>query len=651
MYFLREMESDAVNRLIAMIPLFYGMTLVILFFLIYFASKFQLERRRHEFGMFLMLGMRRSKLFALLFAEDFRGSIIALSIGLPTAILLSELISLVTARWVGLGIIGHHFSLSIHAVIMTAAGFLVIKLAAFLILSAKISRQEIGSLLAEKPEENKKQLPAWVYAFSFLVGVLCLGTAYYLAIKGISWQQMKLMALTILLGFAGTMFLFYGLRIVFTFIIKSGKRDLRLHVFNIRQLQENVIRQSDTMAVSSLLIMAALCCFGAGIAIAHFYGQSEVHVLDYTFTPQYTDEEEEREAGVEQIIDTLKQYQLDDEFSRLIEIKTGYIRTTQEIEKAYLLDSVLNQLSDLPESDARNSLLNNLGQMTYPHLISLTGYNELLDAAGLPTLELSENEAAVYMDREVTSDAQWQIMNGILEKRPKTQLDGQPLYLTGKVQTTSLVTDRSLTLSFALILPDEVFHYYTQNRYDIYVDGILNSEVSEDASLMTAISDMNERLNETGLNYESYLQNMGRQLFYVVAASYITLYLAIIFLIVANTIIGVQFLMNQQKTNRRYKTLIKLGAAYETICQSAKKQINWYFGIPVLIAAVSSIFGVRALFTGILSGRTQGTVSELMMVSAAIIFVLCVVEYIYMAAVKHSSNRYLLTLMIPEREE
>lgn len=98
------MESDAVNRLIAMIPLFYGMTLVILFFLIYFASKFQLERRRHEFGMFLMLGMRRSKLFALLFAEDFRGSIIALSIGLPTAILLSELISLVTARWVGLGI-------------------------------------------------------------------------------------------------------------------------------------------------------------------------------------------------------------------------------------------------------------------------------------------------------------------------------------------------------------------------------------------------------------------------------------------------------------------------------------------------------------------------------------------------------------------
>ncbi len=40
MQFLRQMESDAVNRLLAMIPLFYGMTLVILFFLIYLPVSF-----------------------------------------------------------------------------------------------------------------------------------------------------------------------------------------------------------------------------------------------------------------------------------------------------------------------------------------------------------------------------------------------------------------------------------------------------------------------------------------------------------------------------------------------------------------------------------------------------------------------------------
>ena len=76
----RKMESDAVDKLLLLIPAFYGMTLGILFFLIYFACKYQFERRRHELGVYLMLGMRRSKLFGMLLAEDFLTSILAMLI-------------------------------------------------------------------------------------------------------------------------------------------------------------------------------------------------------------------------------------------------------------------------------------------------------------------------------------------------------------------------------------------------------------------------------------------------------------------------------------------------------------------------------------------------------------------------------------------
>ena len=651
MLFLQEMESDAVNRLLGMIPVFYVMTLIILFFLIYFASKFQLERRRHEIGMYLMMGMTRNRLFVLLLAEDIRSSIIALLIGLPAAVLLSEIISLVTARLVGLGIIGHSFSLSLEAVLWTAAGFFIIKLAAFLILSAKISRREIGSLLAERPEETRRQLPAPVYALSLLGGILCLGTAYYLAIRGMSWYQIRIMGLTVLLGFAGTLLFFFGLRFVFSLILRTGKRDRRLHIFNVRQLQENVIRQSGTMAVSSLLILAALCCFGAGVAMAAHYGKSETHVLDYTFLPEYTDEPNQ-EQSAEDILDILKKTGLDTSFSELFEMKIGHIYAkNDDFENMYTMDSVMREIEKLPVSEDRDVLLNNLEYADFPHLISLSGYNELLRIAGLPELALEENEGAVYMDREFVNDSRIRIMNGILAGSPEVQLHGESLRLTGTVQSTGVVTDSSITLSFALILPDEAFQYYTQNRYDVYVNGVLDSSTAERVGLMQAISGMNDRLNGTGLNYESYLQNMGRQLFYIVAASYLTIYLAIIFIIVANTVIGVQFLMNQQKTNRRYKTLIRLGAVYEALCRSAEKQVNWYFGIPVLVAAASSLFAVRALFSGLLSPRTQGSVQELMLISAAMILVLCVIEYIYMSAVKRSSRRYLLKFMVPEREE
>ena len=172
MVFLQRMESDAVNRLLTLVPVLYGLTLFILFFLVYYANRFQLARRRHEFGVYLMLGMQRRKLFGMLLAEDLRSSLIALAIGLPAAVLISEVISLVTARLVGLGIVGHRFALSLSAIGWTAVGFLAIKLLASLILSGKIVREEIGALLTETPEGTKRQRPAAAQA-----GCGCLTSA------------------------------------------------------------------------------------------------------------------------------------------------------------------------------------------------------------------------------------------------------------------------------------------------------------------------------------------------------------------------------------------------------------------------------------------------------------------------------------------
>lgn len=645
MVFLAQMESDAVNKLMGMIPVFYGFALFILFFLIYYASKFQLERRKHEFGVYLMLGMRRRRLFAMLLAEDFRNSVIALIIGLPSALLLSELISLITARLVGIGIISHKLSLSLSAVLWTSIGFLFIKFTAFLILSGKISRQEIGSLLVEKPDGTKKEMPAFIYAASILIGISCLAFAYAGAIHGEAWSGIWQMARTIALGIFGTFSLFWGIRFLIGIVVKSGKQDRPLHVFNFRQIQENVIHRSGTLAICSMLILAALCCFGAGVAISRFYGESEQHALDYTFEDH---ESENDTAAIRQI---LEDHQLVSRFSHLFDMKTSYIRTTEDTEHAFQMEPLLAALHNMPPSQDKHVLLYNLKHTTYPHIISLSCYNQLLRAANMPELILGPEEAALYMDHEFAAYERKKLLDRILQTRPEAQLDGITIHLTGTVQTTSLVTDRFITLSFALILPDEMFEYYTQGEYNVYLNGILAKDETEDTSLLSAISEMNQKLNKTGLTYESYLQNMGRQLFYMVAASYITMYLAVIFLIISNTIIGVQFLMSQQKSNRRYRTLIRLGATYTTLCNSARKQIHWYFGLPTVIAAFSSLFGVRSLLTGILSSRAKSNLTEMMIISVTIILALCVIEYIYITAVKRSSDRYLLKLMVPEREE
>lgn len=651
MVFLTKMESDAVDRLLRMIPLFFGLTLLILFFLIYYAGRFQLERRRHEFGVYLMMGMRRQKLFALLLAEDFRGSLLALGIGLPSAVLLSELISLATARAVGMGIVGHRFTLSPEAVLWTVLGFLAIKLGAFLLLSGRIAGQDLGSLLSDAPDESKYQRSTILHVISFIVGFFCLAAAYGMAIGGLSWLDTKKMGMALLLGFAGTMLLFFGLGAAVGFLINGTGRNRQLHTFNFRQIQENVSRRSGSLAVSSLLILAALCCFGAGVSVAGyfnenisilgFFGNSGSHVLDYTITTS--------QISAEEIRDLLEKENLDSFFSELFEMNLGFIRTADGRQDAFRMDSVMSALEQLEQSRDRDVLLNNLQYAYDPYLISLSGYNHLLSLAGLPTLELSETEAAVYMDQDSSAGGR-QKLNEILADRPEVFIDQDPFYLTGTVQTLNLITDRAIALSFALIVPDTVFENYTQGNYSTYLNAVLDPEIFRSQSLMNAIMDVNERLDEAGITYESYLQNMGRNLFYSVAAGYLTLYLTVIFMIIANTVIGVQFLMSQQKSGRRYKTLVRLGATYEILCRSVKRQIHWYFGLPIAVAVISSFFGVRAVFTGLLGLRIEGG-RELMGVSAAMIFLLIVVESVYIAAVRRSASRYLLTLMTPEREE
>ena len=226
--------------------------------------------------------------------------------------------------------------------------------------------------------------------------------------------------------------------------------------------------------------------------------------------------------------------------------------------------------------------------------------------------------------------------------------------LTGQVQTTPVVTDYLLSPGFALIISDEDFDQLVQDNYRSYLNAALDEDKYIDGNIFQTLEYVTNKIDSERTliyEYESYMNNMGRQLFYLVATSYVTIYLALVFLVIANTILGVQFLMNQKKSSKRYKTLVKLGATHKIMCQSSSKQINWYFGIPIAVAAVSSFFGVRALFAGILSSRTKTSMSNLMISAAIVLIAFVLIECIYILVVKRASYKYLKTLMNPEREE
>jgi putative ABC transport system permease protein len=643
MGFLREMESDAVDRLLSLIPAFYAVTLFILFFLIYFASRYQLERRSHELGMYLMMGMRRTKLFTMLLAEDLWSSLVSIVVGIPVAILLSEVISLVTARAVGMGILGHQSAVSLSAIFWTIAGFVLIKLAAFLLLSGKFASKEIGALLSPTPEGAKRQRPAVLYRIALALGVLLLAAAYLLAISGEAWYSLAVMGITLAFGIAGTLLLFYGLRTVLGMLAQRQSGKSGLGVFTFRQLQENVIGQPLSLAVSSLLILAALCCFGYGASMTLYYGSNDTHTLDYTF---------QNSENPSELPEKLKSAGLEEYFASVFDMRIGQMRSeSNDPAEAIHMDEMLELIEQQADSSARSDLLNAYSNIDNPYVISLSGYNQLLAAAGEPPITLNNNQAALYGYDSFTNREKAELINHVLSQEPEIVANGERLQLTGTIQTRNPVTDRAITLYFALIVPDETFDRLAEETYTHYWDATLSPGFVQENGRMQAIQQINHKLDATDIHYESYLQSMGRQLFYQVASSYLTLYLAVIFLIIANTVIGMQFLTQQRKTGRRYRTLVRLGSHYEAICLSANRQIRWFFALPIVVAAVGSVFGVRALFSGFLPPDLAENIPGLYRIAFVILFLLCVVEYGYMLVVTRASSKYILTRMEAGREE
>ena len=631
--FLKTMESQAVRKLFLLIPVLYGLSLFILFFLVYFAGKYQLERRSRELGMYLMLGIKRSKLLLMLFVEELWNSLLSLLIGVPVAVFISEVISLVTSKMVGLGIIGHSFSFSFSAVIGTIIGYFIIRFIAIIILSGKFSKKEVIELLSDFQGEKKREINKLNASFKLVLGIVLLIGAFTIAIMGLSWTNIMFLGITVILGLSGTFLLFQGMGVLFEIILKKKNNINGLRMFTFRQLQESVFLKPNTLAISSLLVLMAISCFAYGIPIGYLYNSKEAHVMDYTF-----------EADEEEVKSVISNLDLQNYIDEIYDINVGLFYGSN-----FSAEGLINAVEKQEDGQDKNILLNNLKYFESPYLISVNSYNKLLKLQGKELLNLKDNEVALY------SDPQFQVgaaMKSALKERPTLYLEDQEYKLVDKCYTDSIVTDSLITIQYGLIVPEEVFNKYTkESNVSTYWNATLNKEFVKEMGLMQAISEVNEKLNTTEIYYESYLQNIGRELFYTVSASYTTIYLAVIFLIIANTVMGVQFLMHQQKTKKRYVSLTHLGANYEMLCKSARNQITWYFSLPIVVAAISSIFAVRSLFTGITTTAMKEEIGKLMVISIFVIILICMIELFYINLVKKSSDKNILKLMDIKRED
>ncbi len=633
MRYLVTVESDAVRKLMMLLPVVYAVSLFFVFFLVYFACKYQMDSRRRELGMYLMLGMKRSRMFSMLFCETLWSSAVSLVIGIPAALLLTEVISLTTAKVVGLGIIGHRFSFSAGAIIWTVCGFILVQLLSMLFICIGLGKAEPAELLRPESGKNQRHTSGGASAVYFIVGLALLLTAYYLGIFQMRSLGVAVMLFILIFGITGTFLLYRGLGgFLGLGIHKKSPDALGLQTFTARQVQENVLSQHKSLAVASLLLMVALACISYGISMG--MGRSaDSRSVDFSLFG--SEEEINAVLGTEDIREMVK----DDYPLYLSMVKDEYFRNQEkELDTSKLKET----LASVENSD------NIIKNLHIEYVISESSYNRILKSIGKEEMELGGQKAAVYSS--IANHGTFgTIMESALKKGTSIGIDGTEYDFLPTLYYYNVVADRAITLYMALIVPDELYTELAKHPEPYCRNIHLSDDIVEKMGLMQAVQKMDAQLADTGIEYDSVLGGIDRNLFYTVAASYLTIYLGVLFWLIANTVIGLKYLISQRQTKHRYETLIMLGADMQSMSKSVKKQISVYFALVLSVALVNSAAAIFTMFTSFTKLPVGAPVETVIVLSAAALAVFAGIEFLYIYIVRRTASREINRLEITSR--
>jgi putative ABC transport system permease protein len=582
----------------------------ILAFLILYANKFMMRRRKRELGTYMILGMPKGKISMILMAETAVIGIIALAAGLVLGIFLSQGLAVLTARLFEVQIKSFQFVFSSQAFGKTILYFVIIFVVVMLFNSTIVSRCKLITLLnAEHRNERLRVKRLWVSVVLFLISAACLGGAYYLITKnGMMYINGEFWA-SIVLGSIGTFLFFMSLSGFLLRVLKSSKHIYykNLNMFVLRQINSKINTTHISMTFICIMLLLALGILTVGGGMQRYFGNDIASVSPYDMTLECYED-------------------LNFDFDALIQEETG--KSPDELfagrHQFLVYDSGIStkemteKYPPMAETTERDLAVFAIGE---------SDYNRLLAMMGKQPISLSENQ---YTFSFIEDDRYLDLLNGFLQAGdPSLQLHGET-YTPAQAQiekgsSLSIGNDMSSAF-FTLVLPDEQVagfepmevSYNAQYKGDKYeVEEFIIEHLGSENS-----SSLGGREEEAPPVYGSTRLSLIQAATGLKATMlFLAIYMGIIFLIASAAVLALQQLSEASDNVARYKLLGKLGVERKTLNHAIYAQVAIYFFIPLALAVIHAFVGVNALQNSL---QTQGAAMDFsaMFMTAACLLVI-----------------------------
>ena len=565
-----------------------------------------MKRRQKEIGLYNILGLERNHIGIVMFLETIITSIGSLAGGIAVGIIGSKLALLLLLKLLHIpSVLG--FYISVKGIFTCLFMFGIVFLMILFLNLAKIHLSRPVELLRGNNTGEKEPAAKWLMA---LIGFICLGAGYYLAVTTESpIKAITIFLLAVILVMAGTYLLFTAGSIVILKFLRRRK-SFYYRTGNFISISGMLYRmKQNAIGLASICILSTGVLLMISMTVSIYFGMNDIMLNRYPYDVDMSVtsiSEEECQTAIEAFEKT---------------IADNKVPVEKSVEEIYL-DIVCSKNGDQilikPANTIRNSdsvlVLSLLNQAEYERLTGISA--NLNDGEIFAWYPSAVQKDSVTVDETEFTVKKW------LNKNPLT---------CGE----DAVSDNAV-----LVVTDEDFKKFDEMRTEMY-KGVSSAPAGEDLTLhlglditgsetdkidfgtpvMEVVKDLkkNGGLSEnswitSGIRqqeYESYYADNGSLLF-------IGIFLGSLFLMGTAMIIYYKQISEGYEDQKRFEIMQKVGLSRREVRSSVRRQILMVFFLPLLMAmlhitmAFPMIRRLLLLFgmtnTKLFIGCTAGTV-------------------------------------------
>lgn len=593
---------ELIKLMITMLGFVSVFVAVILGLLIVYANNFLINRRKKEFGTYMMLGMSKGQISRILLIETIFVGIISLIVGLVIGVFASQFMSVLVGKLFAADMSKFEFVFSKDACIKTCIYFAVMYIAVMIFNTFTISRYKLINLLnASKKNEQIKIKNLWVCILVFIIGVVILGYAYYKVTGGVNELSTADTILPIILmGIVGTILVFWS---VSGFILKlvQLRKNIYLkdvNMFVLRQLHNKINTTVVSMSIICLMLFMTITILSSALSLNNTMRKDleDTTPVDLNLykTANLPENEKMSKAQIEDSRKTMIQTLEDNGFdmTKIKDVVEIPIYATNELTWKDTLNPVYDEVKQQ---------FPNLLYETAEEIVKVSDYNKVARLYGNTEYQLKDDEYIILCD----FDNMKNLRNKALKVDSTITIAGKEYKSKYDECQSGYIKMAGSHVNNGIILVPDSCNLTEDIKEETFLAANYNATTEEEKEEIEKIctgetvSEFSKNLNEKDITIDGMtkIAIIESSLGVSTIVLFIAIYLGIIFLIASSAILALKQLTESSDNKQRYAILRKIGADEKMINEALFKQIGIFFLMPLVLAIIHSIFGIQFVMT------------------------------------------------------